>query len=40
MFLSNKVQSSERIKLAEENDTLIGNEVEVLIKLKDSSQML
>ena len=27
LYLSNKVQSSERIKLAQEDDTLITNEV-------------
>ena len=34
-FLSNKVQISERIKLAEEGDTLITNEEEVAMKLSD-----
>ena len=34
-FLSNKVQSYERIKLAEEDDTLITNEEEVAMKLND-----
>ena len=34
LFLSNKVQSSERIKLAEE-DTLITHEEEVAMKLND-----
>ena len=34
-FLSNRVQSSERIKLAEEDDTLITNEDEVAMKLND-----
>ena len=35
-FLSNKVQFSERIKLAEEDDTLITIEEEVAMKLNDS----
>ena len=34
-FFSKKVQSSERIKLAEEDNTLITNEDEVAIKLND-----
>ena len=34
-FLSNKIQSSERIKLAEEDDTLITNDEEVAMKLND-----
>ena len=35
-FLSNKVQFSKRIKLAEEDDTLTTIEVEVAIELNDS----
>ena len=31
----NQVQSSERVKLAEEDDTLITNEEEVTMKLND-----
>ena len=34
-FLSNIVQSSERIKLAEEDDTLITNDAEVVMKLSN-----
>ena len=33
--MSNKVKSSERIKLAKEDDTLTTNEEEVTMKLKD-----
>ena len=33
--MSNRVQSSERIKLAEEDNTLITNEEEVAMKLND-----
>ena len=38
-FHVKNVQSSERIKLAEENDTLITNEMEVAMKLNDFFQM-
>ena len=33
LYLSNKVQSSERIKLAQEDDTLITNEEEIEMRL-------
>ena len=39
-FLSNKVRSSERIKLDEEDDTLITNKEEAAINWTVSSQML
>ena len=34
-FLSNKIQSSERIELAEEDDSLITNEEEVAMELNN-----
>ena len=34
-FSPNKVQSSEKIKLAEEDDTLVTNEKEFAMKLND-----
>lgn len=34
-FLSNKLQSTERIKLAEEDDTLITEEEQFLMKSND-----
>ena len=34
-FLSNKIKSSERLKVAEEDDTLIKNEENVAMRLKD-----
>ena len=35
LYLSNKVQSSQRIKLAQEDDTLITNEEEIEMRLNN-----